>query len=70
MIRALAIYIVRFYQRRLRRFHNRQCIYTPSCSNYAISALEKHGFLTGCRYIYWRIKRCNGALYKGGEDYP
>jgi putative membrane protein insertion efficiency factor len=66
----LAIMAVKFYQRYLRKLHNRQCIYTPSCSNYAILAIEKYGIVKGCSYGYMRIKRCNGALYQGGNDEP
>lgn len=69
-MKALGIFAIRFYQRHLRHLHNRQCIYTPSCSAYGILALEKYGFLKGSRYTYYRIKRCNGALFKGGEDFP
>ena len=66
----LAISLIHFYQRHLRHWHNRECIYTPSCSNYAIGAIKKHGAVCGCYYGYLRIKRCNGALYKGGLDLP
>lgn len=66
----IAISVIRFYQKRLRHLHNRSCIYTPSCSNYGIQAIEKYGAIKGCYYTYLRIKRCNGALYQGGIDYP
>jgi putative membrane protein insertion efficiency factor len=66
----LGILAIRFYQRHLRYLHNRECIYSPSCSNYGIEAMGKYGFIRGCRYTYLRIKRCNGALYEGGEDPP
>jgi putative membrane protein insertion efficiency factor len=69
-MKRLGILAIRFYQLHLRQFHNRQCIYTPSCSHYGIMALKKYGFIKGCRFTYLRIKRCNGALFKGGEDYP
>jgi hypothetical protein len=65
-----AILAIRFYQKYLRRFHNRKCIYTPSCSDYGIQAIEKYGIIKGIYYTYMRIKRCNGSLYQGGSDYP
>lgn len=65
-----AILLIKFYQRYLVHLHNRECIYTPSCSNYTIKAIELHGTFKGCYYGYCRIKRCNGALYEGGEDWP
>lgn len=66
----LAVWLIRFYQKHLRGFHNRECIYRPSCSNYAILAIEKYGAVKGIRYGWLRIKRCNGALYQGGADFP
>ncbi|TKJ35939.1 MAG: membrane protein insertion efficiency factor YidD [Planctomycetes bacterium B3_Pla] len=69
-MKCLAIQMIVLYQKHLRRYHNRQCIYIPSCSDYMIQAIRKYGVLKGIYYGYQRIKRCNGALYKGGDDYP
>lgn len=69
-MRFLAIILIRFYQKHLVQRHNRECIYTPSCSHYAIAALNKYGFVKGCWATVQRIRRCNGALYKGGVDNP
>jgi len=66
----LAKSFIKFYQKYLRKFHNRKCIYIPTCSEYAILAIEKYGFIKGIYFAYLRIKRCNGALYKGGNDLP
>lgn len=65
-----AIFLIRFYQKHMRSLHNRECIYNPTCSNYGILSLEKYGFLKGSYFTFLRIKRCNGSLYLGGEDYP
>lgn len=43
------------------------CRFTPTCSVYAITALEKHGALKGTALAVWRILRCN-PLCKGGYD--
>ncbi|MBO4262903.1 MAG: membrane protein insertion efficiency factor YidD [Clostridia bacterium] len=43
------------------------CIFTPTCSVYAIEALEKHNFFVSILLIIWRILRCN-SLNKGGYD--
>jgi len=45
------------------------CRYYPTCSNYAIMAVEKHGVVKGLIKALWRILRCN-PLSKGGVDYP
>jgi len=69
-MKQLCLLMIRFYQRRLRQLHNRQCIYTPSCSNYTMMSIEKYGAIKGIYYGYLRIKRCNGALFAGGDDHP
>ena len=45
------------------------CKYHPSCSQYAIEALRKHGFLRGSAMAAWRILRCNPWSH-GGVDHP
>ena len=43
------------------------CIYTPTCSQYAIEALEKYGVLKGSFLAVKRILRCH-PFAKGGYD--
>jgi putative membrane protein insertion efficiency factor len=69
-MRWLGIAAIRYYQRHLRHMHNRVCIYTPSCSEYTILCIRKHGLFRGIRYGQLRIRRCNGALFAGGDDWP
>jgi putative membrane protein insertion efficiency factor len=45
------------------------CKYHPSCSEYAIQALRKHGLLKGSVLAVWRLLRCNPWSH-GGVDYP
>jgi len=42
-------------------------MYTPTCSQYAIEALEKYGAFKGSLLSLWRILRCN-PFSKGGFD--
>ena len=46
------------------RYH---CIYTPTCSQYGLEAIEKYGAVKGCLLAGWRILRCN-PFSKGGYD--
>ena len=43
------------------------CKYFPTCSQYAIEALEKYGVIKGGLLAVWRILRCN-PFSKGGQD--
>jgi len=46
------------------------CRFYPSCSNYAIMALEKYGFFKGWYLAIERIKRCNKENTESCVDYP
>ena len=43
------------------------CIYIPTCSQYAVEAIEKHGVIYGMFLAARRILRCN-PLHAGGYD--
>lgn len=45
------------------------CKYHPTCSEYTIQAIEKHGLLKGLGKGALRILRCN-PLSRGGVDLP
>ena len=44
------------------------CKYHPTCSQYAIDALRKHGLVVGSLKAGWRLLRCN-PWSRGGVDY-
>lgn len=60
---------VRFYQVVLGPLLPKMCIFHPSCSEYFIQAVRKHGPLRGTCKGVWRICRCN-PLNRGGYDPP
>ena len=67
-MKKIMICMIRFYQKYLSPLKVRtHCIYTPTCSQYAIEALEKYGALKGSLLAIWRILRCN-PFSKGGYD--
>lgn len=59
--------LVRFYQLFFSAWINAGCRYTPSCSHYALQALERHGAAAGSYLAARRILRCN-PLCLGGHD--
>nr|WP_304363227.1 membrane protein insertion efficiency factor YidD [Gilliamella apicola] len=44
------------------------CRFEPSCSEYALLAIEKYGVLKGWKLTLDRLKRCKPP--NGGKDYP
>lgn len=58
---------VKLYQQSLSPIFGRQCRFMPTCSQYFIEAVEKHGALRGGMMGAWRILRCN-PFGKGGYD--
>lgn len=68
MLGRITIRLIKLYQI-VFSFKQPTCRFYPSCSNYAIMAIEKHGFIIGLLKAIWRILRCN-PFSKGGIDYP
>lgn len=58
---------VRSYQRHISPHLPAMCRYYPTCSNYAIEAIQVHGALKGSLMAFGRLLRCN-QLFKGGYD--
>lgn len=61
------IAFIRFYQRFISPLFGAKCRFTPTCSQYAIEALEKYGIFKGTWLSLKRILRCN-PFCKGGYD--
>ncbi|MDD4644858.1 MAG: membrane protein insertion efficiency factor YidD [Bacteroidales bacterium] len=60
------IKLVRFYQLAISPYLGRSCRYTPTCSQYFIEAVIKHGPLKGSYLGIRRILRCHPW---GGHGY-
>ena len=65
--RALAVAAVKLYQRAISPMLPDSCRFYPSCSQYTILAIQRHGALRGILMGSWRIMRCN-PFSKGGFD--
>jgi putative membrane protein insertion efficiency factor len=59
--------VIRFYQQFIRVWFPPVCRFHPTCSEYALDALRKHGFIKGSALAAWRIVRCN-PFSAGGRD--
>ena len=58
---------IRFYQRNISPLFKPHCIYRPTCSEYAVQAIQKHGVKKGSWLALKRIARCH-PFHKGGYD--
>lgn len=63
------IFLIRIYQKVLSPLKIRpSCIFYPTCSQYAVEAIEEHGLMVGLLLGIWRILRCNPFNSHGGFD--
>jgi uncharacterized protein len=67
-VRTLAIFPIRLYQLLVSPLFPASCKYHPSCSQYAVDAIRKHGLFKGSLKAGWRLLRCN-PWSKGGVDH-
>ncbi len=67
LLRRIATAPLRFYRRFVSPLKPPMCRFSPTCSQYAIEALEEHGILKGTGLATWRILRCQ-PFARGGYD--
>ena len=67
MITKSIICLIRLYQRILSPWWGGRCRYYPSCSHYAVEAIQVHGLLIGLKLSVSRICRCH-PFQSGGID--
>jgi putative membrane protein insertion efficiency factor len=66
-MKRIFIFPIIFYRKYLSPLKRSRCPYIPTCSEYAIEAIEKHGVIKGILMGTWRILRCNPFSH-GGYD--
>lgn len=66
-MKKLLMAMVRFYRREISPYKPPCCRYYPTCSAYALEALEKYGALKGTYLAVRRVLRCN-PFHPGGYD--
>jgi uncharacterized protein len=64
---AIAVGMLRVYQRWISPAFGQRCRYYPSCSEYAVQAVRQFGILRGLILAGWRLLRCN-PFSRGGFD--
>ncbi|WP_088226348.1 membrane protein insertion efficiency factor YidD [Desulfosporosinus sp. FKB] len=67
MMRKLLILLLRIYQKFISPLKGQTCRFYPSCSEYAIQALQKYGLFRGSFKSLVRILKCH-PFHPGGHD--
>lgn len=68
-MKALFLALIRFYRKYLSPLTPPKCRFVPTCSQYALEAVEKYGALKGGWLTLRRLLRCH-PFYKGDSYDP
>ncbi|MBQ4369753.1 MAG: membrane protein insertion efficiency factor YidD [Oscillospiraceae bacterium] len=66
-MKRILIAAVRFYRKHISGLKGPTCRFTPTCSEYALEALEKYGALKGSYLAVRRLLKCH-PFHAGGYD--
>tara|TARA_Y100000992_G_scaffold106420_1_gene69290 strand:+ start:575 stop:790 length:216 start_codon:yes stop_codon:yes gene_type:complete len=66
----LLIKLIRLYQITLSAFVGQHCRFTPTCSHYAIKAIENHGLTKGVLLSTKRVCKCHPWSEGGIDEVP
>lgn len=64
------ILLIKVYQSSISPFIGNNCRFNPTCSNYAIESLKKHGLIIGIYYSLIRISKCHPWGGSGHDPVP
>jgi putative membrane protein insertion efficiency factor len=67
-VRTILIWVIRAYQFAISPMLGQTCRYYPSCSTYALQAIERHGVIKGSWLAVRRLARCH-PWAPGGVDH-
>ena len=68
--RRVVVGLIQLYQRVVSPLYGPTCRFYPSCSQYALVAVERHGLVRGTGLAGWRLLRCNPWNPGGVDDVP
>jgi putative membrane protein insertion efficiency factor len=67
LTKRVTLQLLRGYKWMISPFFAPACRYVPTCSEYAMEAVERYGVLRGGLLAMWRLLRCH-PFVKGGYD--
>ncbi|MDX8401990.1 MAG: membrane protein insertion efficiency factor YidD [Mariprofundaceae bacterium] len=68
MMQRAVIGLIRLYQLAISPLLASRCRFTPSCSQYMLEAVSRHGAVRGCWLGLRRLLRCHPLSRRGGYD--
>ena len=66
----ILIWMIKAYQVLLSPIFGQQCRFYPTCSQYALDAINKYGAITGTYYTVHRLSRCHPWCAGGHDPIP
>ena len=69
-MKKLVLALLRGYKKYISPSLGNNCRFLPTCSEYAMEAVERHGILKGGLLSIWRILRCNPFGRRGYDPVP
>lgn len=70
LVAKILVGMVRAYQMVVSPWFAPRCRYFPSCSQYAVVAVTRHGVVRGTGMAAWRLLRCNPWSLGGVDHVP
>lgn len=67
-MKKILILLIKGYRKFISPYKTPCCRFTPTCSQYAIEALEKYGIFKGGWMAFMRLMRCNPLSGRSGYD--
>ena len=64
------VFLIKLYQKIISPTLGVNCRFNPTCSNYAIESLKKHGIFKGLYYSIIRISKCHPCGKSGDDPVP
>jgi putative membrane protein insertion efficiency factor len=64
------VFLIKIYQFLISPMIGKNCRFNPTCSNYALEALKKHGLVLGMYYSIIRISKCHPWGGSGHDPVP
>ena len=64
------VFLIKIYQFLISPIIGKNCRFNPTCSNYALEALRKHGLILGMYYSIIRISKCHPWGGSGHDPVP